>query len=77
MTLLWLLVIVNYNKSEMHQSCKTNTVAYSSPPQLIFFYDWKPATAPPPPPPPGVGWGGGFAPLSLPLNDIFSQKLAF
>ena len=62
----------------MHKSCKKNTVAYSSPPlhsqKLIFFY-WKPATAPPPLRGVGGGGVGGFAPLSLPLNDIFSQKL--
>ena len=38
---------------------------------LSFFY-WKPATAPR-----GGGGGASIAPLSLPLNDIFSQKLAF
>ena len=77
--LIMITVIVNYNKSEMHKSCKKKT---QSPiplrpfthKNLSFIFDWKPATASPPPPP---GGGGGFVPLSLPLNDIFSQKLAF
>ena len=45
-------LIVNYNKSEMHKSCKKkHTVAYSSPPlhsrKILFFFYWKPATPPP------------------------------
>ena len=55
MILLWL--IVNYNKSEMHKSCKKNTVAYSSPPlhsQKHIFFLLETGHCPPLP------RGGGF-----------------
>ena len=75
------IATMTYDKSSITIKVKCikavkNTIAYSSPPlhsqKLIFFY-WKPATAPSP----RRGGGGGFAPLSLPLNDNFSQNLAF
>ena len=72
MTLLWL--IVNYSKSEMHKSCKKHSRLFLSAPSLTktyLFFLLETGHCPPP-----REGGGVFAPC-LPLNNIFSQKLAF